>query len=226
VARAVAPWRPCWWPQCRCRRSSTAGLRPLPRPRAPPAREGAGERVLVRGGAALSVDGRVVEGISTVNEAAITGEPFANEKSKGIAVFAGTMTGSGTLEIEASRSGTPPTPGSCGWCGRPGSGGERPSGWRTGSPKVSSTWCWSPRSAPGSVPTDRCHERDPGRLACGEAAGTPLATLATIAKTARRSVILNGGLAVEALASVDTVVFDNRDVHPRRTGPGTDRRGG
>jgi Cu+-exporting ATPase len=171
----------------------------------------AGERVLVRGGAAVPVDGRVVEGTSTVNEAAITGEPFAKEKSKGGSVFAGTTNGGGTLEIEATRSGTDTTYARIVRLVR--EAGERRGKTQRLADRVAqgivyvvlfaavATWFGThDRIAVVSVILVAG--------ACGVAAGTPLAILATIAKTARRGVILNGGLAVEALAAVDTVVFD------------------
>jgi heavy metal translocating P-type ATPase len=44
--------------------------------------------------------------------------------------------------------------------------------------------------------------------ACGVAAGTPLAILAGIGSAARRGIIVKGGLYLEKLAEVDTIVLD------------------
>jgi len=44
--------------------------------------------------------------------------------------------------------------------------------------------------------------------ACGIAAGTPLAILGGIGRSAREGAIIKGGLYLELLSSVDTVVFD------------------
>jgi len=44
--------------------------------------------------------------------------------------------------------------------------------------------------------------------ACGVAAGTPLAILAGIGSAARRGIIIKGGLYLEQLSQIDTVVFD------------------
>ena len=44
--------------------------------------------------------------------------------------------------------------------------------------------------------------------ACGVAAGTPLAILAGIGSAARRGIIVKGGLHLEKLADIDTIVFD------------------
>src|SRR6516162_11816869 len=44
--------------------------------------------------------------------------------------------------------------------------------------------------------------------ACGVAAGTPLAILAGIGSAARRGIIVKGGLYLEKLADIDTIVLD------------------
>jgi|SRR5271166_1770725 len=44
--------------------------------------------------------------------------------------------------------------------------------------------------------------------ACGVAAGTPLAILAGIGSVARRGIIVKGGLYLEKLANIDTIVLD------------------
>ncbi|MBX3469856.1 MAG: cadmium-translocating P-type ATPase [Planctomycetes bacterium] len=64
-----------------------------------------GERVRVRPGDRVPVDGAVVEGASTLDEAAITGESVPAEKGVGAAVFAGTTNLTGALVVEATRAG-------------------------------------------------------------------------------------------------------------------------
>ena len=44
--------------------------------------------------------------------------------------------------------------------------------------------------------------------ACGVAAGTPLAILAGIGSAARRGIITKGGLYLEQLSRIDTIVLD------------------
>ena len=44
--------------------------------------------------------------------------------------------------------------------------------------------------------------------ACGIAAGTPLAVLGVIGRAAREGSIIKGGLFLELLSQVDTVIFD------------------
>jgi len=62
-----------------------------------------GERVIVKPGDQIPLDGEVSEGTSLVDEAAITGEPLPRSKFPGDPVFAGTINGSGYLEIRVTR---------------------------------------------------------------------------------------------------------------------------
>ena len=64
---------------------------------------GVGEVVVVRPGQRLPVDGVVVAGESAVNQAPVTGESWPAEKVAGDHVFAGSINGSGALDIETSR---------------------------------------------------------------------------------------------------------------------------
>jgi Zn2+/Cd2+-exporting ATPase len=63
-----------------------------------------GEAVIVRAGERIPVDGLVRSGLSTVNQAAVTGESVPLVKSVGAEVFAGTLNGEGVLEIEVTHS--------------------------------------------------------------------------------------------------------------------------
>ncbi|HMF09068.1 MAG TPA: heavy metal translocating P-type ATPase [Thermoanaerobaculia bacterium] len=65
-----------------------------------------GDRLLVKPGDAVPVDGVVVSGSSAVDEAMVTGESIPVEKSAGDAVIGGTLNGQGVLEIEARAVGS------------------------------------------------------------------------------------------------------------------------
>ena len=64
-----------------------------------------GDLVVVRPGERIAVDGMVVAGASSVNQAPITGESMPVEKSPGNAVFSGTLNESGRLEIRTEKVG-------------------------------------------------------------------------------------------------------------------------
>ena len=64
-----------------------------------------GDRVRVRPGERVPVDGRVVSGASFVDEAMLTGEPAPAEKSEGDEVTGGTINGTGSFVFEATRVG-------------------------------------------------------------------------------------------------------------------------
>jgi Cd2+/Zn2+-exporting ATPase len=63
----------------------------------------AGDRILVRPGERIPMDGMVLSGESAVNQAPITGESVPVEKAPGYEVFAGTVNGQGALTVRVTR---------------------------------------------------------------------------------------------------------------------------
>ncbi len=61
-----------------------------------------GDRILVRPGDTVPIDGSIAVGRSRIDQKTITGESVPVLREPGDAVFAGTVNGDGTLEIEAS----------------------------------------------------------------------------------------------------------------------------
>ena len=172
---------------------------------------GIGDAILVNPGGRVPVDGTVLAGHSFVDESRITGESMPVEKTKGAPVYAGAINQSGALEVRAERIGRDTTYG-----------------------KIIEAVERAERSR---APVQRLADRLAGFLvyfalaaagltflvtgdvratiavvivagACGIAAGTPLAILGGIGQSARLGAIVKGGVHLETLGRVDTVVLD------------------
>ena len=170
-----------------------------------------GDVVLVRPGGRVPVDGVVTSGHSFIDQAAVTGESMPVEKIPGARVYAGTVNQSGVLEIQTETVGRD-----------------------TAFGKIIEAVEQAERSR---APVQRTADRLAGYLvyfalacalltfivthnarstisvvivagACGIAAGTPLAILGAIGRAARQGAIVKGGLYMETLSKVDTVVLD------------------
>ncbi len=170
-----------------------------------------GDAILVAPGGRIPVDGAVLSGHSFVDESRITGESMPVEKTEGTAVFAGSINQSGALEVRAERIGKDTSYG-----------------------KIIEAVERAERSR---APVQRLADRMAGYLvyfalgsavltylitqniystisviivagACGIAAGTPLAILGGIGRSARLGAIIKGGVHLETLGKVDTVVLD------------------
>ena len=63
-----------------------------------------GDVVLVRPGERVGADGEVLEGLSEVDQASITGEPLPAVKAVGDEVFAGSLNGTGALRVMVNRA--------------------------------------------------------------------------------------------------------------------------
>ncbi|MCA9307134.1 MAG: heavy metal translocating P-type ATPase [Phycisphaerales bacterium] len=68
-----------------------------------------GDRVRVRPGDKIPIDGEVEEGRSTIDESMLTGEPVPVEKSKGDDVTGGTLNKTGAFVMRVSRTGSETT---------------------------------------------------------------------------------------------------------------------
>ena len=170
-----------------------------------------GDAVLVNPGGRVPVDGTVLSGHSYVDQSRITGESMPVEKTAGSPVYAGSINLSGAIEVRAERIGRDTSYG-----------------------KIIDAVEKAERSR---APVQRLAERMAGYLvyfaigaaaltflitgdvrstisvvivagACGIAAGTPLAILGGIGRSARLGAIIKGGLYLETLGRVDTIVLD------------------
>ena len=170
-----------------------------------------GDTVIVKPGGHIPVDGVVVGGRSFVEQAAITGEAMPVEKASGDAVFAGTINQSGALEIDAQRLGRDTT------FGRIIEAVERAEKSRAPIQKTADRLAgYLVYFALGAavltfIITHNVRSTISVVIvagACGIAAGTPLAILGAIGRAAHQGAIIKGGLYLEALAAVDTVLLD------------------
>ena len=170
-----------------------------------------GDLVLVNPGGLVPVDGSVVSGHSYVDQATITGESMPVEKLEGSQVFAGTINQSGALEVRADRLGSDT---SFGKIIRAVETAERS---RAPVQKLADRLAgYLVYFAIGAAVLTFIITRDARSTisviivagACGIAAGTPLAILGAIGRAARQGAIIKGGLYLEALATIDTVVLD------------------
>ncbi len=64
-----------------------------------------GDRLLLKPGERIPVDGIVDKGVTSVDESSMTGEPIPREKSAGDVIYAGTLNLNGVIEIEATKVG-------------------------------------------------------------------------------------------------------------------------
>ncbi len=179
-----------------------------------------GETIVVRPGERIPLDGRVAVGISDVDQAPITGESVPASKEPGDAVFAGTINGSGLLEIQVikpagestlvriialvaeAQSQRAPTQRLIDRVGQPYAMGimAASAAVAIGLPLLGG-WPW---------PTAFYRAMTLLVVAspCALVISTPASLLSGIANAARAGVLFKGGAALEALAGVRTVVFD------------------
>jgi heavy metal translocating P-type ATPase len=170
-----------------------------------------GDTIVIRPGERIPVDGVVNKGSSYVDQSSITGESLPVEKTEQSKVFAGTINKNGVLEVSVERVGRDTTFG-----------------------KIIQVVEQAEKS---KAPVQRIADRLAAGLvyfalaaavltfivthnltstiaviivagACGVAAGTPLAILAGIGSAARRGIVVKGGLYLEKLAEIDTIVLD------------------
>ena len=167
--------------------------------------------VLVRAGEKIPVDGRIITGNASINEAPITGESLAKDKTVGASVFAGTVIENGALDIQAEKIG--------------------------GDTMFSRIIALVEDAEAHQAPVQKLADKvaawlipvvlvfliavylvtrdvrmivtlliftSPAELGLA----TPLVMIAAIARAARSGILIKGGLYLELLAKVDVMVFD------------------
>ena len=170
-----------------------------------------GDEVLARPGARIAVDGKVIGGHSFVDQGPITGESMPVEKGAGAAVYAGTINQSGVLEIRVERLGRDTTFGKIIEAVEQAEKSRAPI--QGIADRLSGYLVYFALAAAAVTFLVTHNMRSTISVvivagACGIAAGTPLAILGAIGRAAQDGAIIKGGLYLEKLAEVDTILLD------------------
>jgi P-type Cu+ transporter len=170
-----------------------------------------GEIVVVRPGEKIPVDGVVIAGQATVNQAPITGESMPVEAEPGVRVYAASLIYTGSIRIRVSQTGPDTT------FGRVIRMVEEAEANRGEVQRLAdrfSTW-YLPVVA-GIAALTFIFRGDPLATAavlvvacsCAFALATPIAMLASIGAGAKRGILIKGGKYLETLARADVLLID------------------
>jgi Cu+-exporting ATPase len=170
-----------------------------------------GEVVLVREGEQIPIDGRVVAGQASVNQAPITGESLPVEKTLDDEVFAATVNERGYLEVEVQRVGEATTLGRILHLVEEAEAQKSPV--QRFADRFSAAFL--PLVLTLAAVTLLVSHHLVAAIAvlvaacpCAVGLATPLSVVAAVGAGARRGLLIKGGLALETLAKVDTLVVD------------------
>ena len=171
----------------------------------------AGETIIIRPGERIPADGSVSKGHSFVDQASITGESLPVEKVEQSKVFAGTINKDGVLEVTVEKIGRDTTFGKIIEIVEQAEKSRAPVQ-RVADRLAAGLVYFALGAAMVTLIVTRNITSTIAVIivagACGVAAGTPLAILAGIGSAARRGIITKGGLYLEQLSRIDTVVLD------------------
>ena len=179
----------------------------------------AGARFLVRPGERVPLDGDVVDGASSVDEAPITGESVPVDKQPGSAVFAGTLNAPGRAHRPRDQRRGGVHAGARGRAGRGGPGLARAVGALRRPLRARLHAAGVRRRAAGLVvpvalggDVDTWLYRALALLIvacpCSLVISIPVAVVSAVGRAAREGVLIKGGQALEDLARVRTVAID------------------
>lgn len=179
-----------------------------------------GDIVIVRPGDRVPSDGTVIEGVSEVNEAPVTGESVPVSKEPGSTIYAGSINANGELRVEITRTAADNTIARIIHMVEEAQGSKAPmarfidrfSRWYTPGAMVVSAlvvlvppllfdadwFTWIYRGL--AVLLIACP--------CALVISTPAAIASGLASAARRGLLVKGGAALETLGKVRTVAFD------------------
>ena len=170
-----------------------------------------GDIVIVRPGEKIPVDGEVIGGQATIDQAAITGESMPVEAAKGTHVFAATIAKLGSLRIRTERIGVDTT------FGRVVKMVEEAEAHRADVQRVADKFsAWYLPVVAAIAALTFLFTRNPLSTAavllvacsCSFALATPVAMLASVGASAKRGLLIKGGKYLELLARADVLLVD------------------
>jgi HflK protein len=170
-----------------------------------------GDLILVRAGERIAADGAIEQGVSSIDESSVTGEPLPHDKQPGDEVFSGTLNGNGLLRIRVSRAGSETT------LARVVQMVEEAKGRRAPVERLADHYAkyFLPALLLAGGLTwyfTRDWLRTVAVLIvacpCALILATPTAMVAAIGGLARRGILVRGGTILQQAATIDTVVFD------------------
>ncbi|HIE27463.1 TPA: cadmium-translocating P-type ATPase [Candidatus Poribacteria bacterium] len=170
-----------------------------------------GDTVLVKPGENIPVDGEVIDGQSSVNQASITGESIPADKFVGHHVFAGTLNLSGALLLHTTKVGSETTLGKIIHLVEEAEENRAPimrladrwAKWFTPAILLLATLVYL-------LTFDLVRTATVLIVACPCALilATPTAIVAAIGNAAKKGIIIKGGRYLEQASEVDNVIFD------------------
>ncbi|MDK2975058.1 MAG: Zn2+/Cd2+-exporting ATPase [Methanofollis sp.] len=172
---------------------------------------GPGDRVLVRPGDVVPVDGTVATGTSAIDESRLTGESVPVEKGPGDAVYAGTINHDGALHVTVLRVGDHSAYGRVMQMVREAEERRPPS--RPIIDRFAAVYTPVMLAAAGAVwlatgDLQRAIALLIVACPCALLLATPSAVLAAIGVGAGQGILIRGGEYLEACTRLDAVVFD------------------
>ena len=170
-----------------------------------------GDVVLVREGEKIPVDGSIIGGAASINEAPITGESLPKDKTVGGIVFAGTIVASGAVDIQTEKVGGDTTFARIIGLVENAEAAQAPvqkladkvASWLIPIVFVFLIAVYLITQDVRMIVTLLIFT-SPAELGLA----TPLVMIAAIARAARHGILVKGGLYLESLAKVDVMVFD------------------
>ncbi|MBL0158921.1 MAG: cadmium-translocating P-type ATPase [Bryobacterales bacterium] len=167
--------------------------------------------VLVRAGEKLPVDGVIVGGSGSINEAPITGESVPKDKANGAGVFAGTVLESGAIDVKTERVGSDTMFARIAKLVEEAEDSQAPvqrladrvAAWLIPVVLVFLVAVYLLTRDIRKIVTLMIFT-SPAELGLA----TPMVMIAAIARAARSGILVKGGVYLELLSKVDTVVFD------------------